>query len=213
MRTASKVRERLGRRWFMVGALLSALMAAMTIAVELSGHLVGISSNVAVASASPAPVKLVNSGTGKCLLIDGETVRQDTCIHSTHRQVYLYPISTMSGFFQIEGVARGTCIEATAAGPLTAKPCAVRARGETTADFEARLIKQAFQKIAVAGSADTYTIKRKGATGSCWTAPGTIAAPARNGTRLTNATCAAAWNNQQWTETDTTFTAPTAPPG
>ena len=157
-------------------------------------------------------MKLVNSGTGKCLFVGVETVGQGTCTRSSNHLVRFYPISTMSGFYQIEGVGRGTCIE-TSAGALVAKPCAVRGQNESTANFEARLTKQAFQKIAVTGSADTYTIKRKGATGSCWTAPGTIAAPARNGTRLTNATCATAWNNQQWTETDTTFTAPTAPPG
>ena len=162
--------------------------------------------------ASPAAVKLVNSGTGKCLDSNSTLVFQNACGSGHHQQFRFYPISGMSGFFQVESKGMARCVEESSTGSLVAARCAVRARGETAAAFEARLLKQAFQKVAMSGASDTYTFKRKGVSGSCWTVPGTVTAPPRDGTQLANRSCDSL-QNSRWTLRDASYTTTTTQSG
>ena len=162
-----------------------------------------------VTYASPAAVKLENVGTGKCLDSNYTLVFQATCGSGHHQRFRFYPISGMSGFFQVESVGMSRCVEESSSGMVAAR-CAVRARGESASAFEARLLKQAFQKVAVSGASDTYTLRRKGVSGSCLTVPGTVAAPPWDGIRLTNASCDGSWDSQSWTVRDVSFIAPVA---
>ena len=135
-------------------------------------------------------------------------VSQSSCGVSSNQQFRFYPVSGMSGFFQLEGVGRGKCVEESSAGLLVTASCAVRARGESAAAFEARVSRQAFQKVAVPGASDIYTFKRRGVSGSCWTVPGTVAAPPREWTQVANASCSPSWGSQRWVVRDASFVAP-----
>ena len=161
-----------------------------------------------VTFASPAAVKLSNVGTGKCVSMGSVKILQSSCAASSNQQFRFYPISGSPGFFQVEVVGRSKCVEESPAGLLVTASCAVRARGESSAAFETRLLKQAFQKVTVAGASDTYTLRRKGVSGSCWTVPGTVAVPPRDETQMTNASCDSLWGSQRWFVRDASFTAP-----
>lgn len=189
--------------------------------VHLRAHNSSGNGTVVTISVAPVPVKLESVGTGQCAIMGSGKVFQAPCFDSSRAHFRFYPISGMAGFFQVEGVGRGKCVEESQVGLLVTASCAVRARGESAAAFETRLSRQAFGFGPSSGSGavsssyevgSTYTLRRKGVSGSCWTVPGTVAVPPRDETQMTNASCDGS-RNSQWTLRDASYTTTTTQSG
>ena len=154
---------------------------------------------------SPGAVNFVNVKTGKCISVkdsstaDGADMVQSSCINSENQRFLLHPLagnrpnprSGSPGYFQIKPVhssGQSMCV-AVVVSSLKQKSCSSSS------------LQQAFGLDSVSG--DTWAVKRKNLSRSCWTVPetdssGRAVTPA-DGTALVNVLCTpASRSNQVW---------------
>ena len=172
----------------------------------------------------PGLVNFVNVKTGKCISVKSSSVADDTdvvqssCINGKNQRFSLHSAAGSAGYFQIKpahSTDQNMCV-AVAVASLKQNPCNTSSQ------------QQAFRLDSVSG--DTWAIKRKNLTRSCWTVPytdssGRAITPA-DGTALVNVLCTPATrSNQVWQiqkagsrvlstrlRTTPTTAPPTAPP-
>lgn len=145
----------------------------------------------------PGFVNFVNVKTGKCVSVKSSSVADDTevvqssCINGKNQRFSLHSAAGSAGYFQIKPAhvdSQNMCV-AVAVASLKQKTCSTSS------------LQQTFRLDSVSG--DTWAVKRKSLSRSCWTVPetdssGRAVTPAE-GTALVNVICTpASRSNQVW---------------